>query len=231
MENTIRCPTWSAMHDVAVRVRHMAAHTEPFPAQKCAGAMGTQSAQLDRMARRVALAIVVAAGTFGCGGDTSGAKATDAATDAASGAPGTLPDGGSICPGTLPDGAQGIMLISSLFNLSPAFVCGEVFGYDGNGVANESAPCAGSVMVEIGTGVDTSAWWLFDAKTGDLEAVGGFPASDPNYIGCVAARPGFVFPTQCDNNGRFPGPGVSDLCPDAGADAATDSGPLDAGGE
>jgi len=80
-------------------------------------------------------------------------------------------------------------------------------------------------MVET-SGIDTSEWWLFDVKTGELEAIGGRPAylTDHYGTGCQAARRGFAFPLQCNNdNGWFAGSGpipqqADEAC--AAADAA-----------
>jgi hypothetical protein len=163
------------------------------------------------MRRRFVLAIVVAAGVFGCGGHLGSATSGDAAP--------TADDGGPICPGTLPDGAQGIMLISSLFDLSPLVACGDFPPF--TSVAQESASCAGSIQVSIRAGNESIEWWLFDAKTGDLEAVGETPAYTDDISGCVAARPGFVFPTQCIKPQFFSG-GMA-LCQDAGAQATADA--------
>ena len=186
------------------------------------------------MHRRSVLAIFLAAGAFGCGGHTTaatpgaattttdsegGTAATDDATqpalDATSSARGTLPEGGPICPGPITNN----MSISSLFDLPVDVVCGSSNGYQNRGT--ESMPCAGTIRVEISDGVDGNAWWIFDAKTGELEAVGGLNGPE-----CEGARPGFVYPSQCESdNGWYAG--WTELCTDASAvvlgDTSTDA--------
>jgi hypothetical protein len=198
------------------------------------------------MGRRVVLALLLAATGLACSGQTTGATPPDAAlttvdgegaTDATGGAPGTLPDGGPICPGPIPND----LVISSLFDLPVALLCGSDDGYPSDGT--ESMPCEGTIMVAVSSGVDCDNWWLFDAKTGDLEAV-GTPCDGMG--GCVGAAPGFAYPSQCENSDKDAGgwwstPGTS-LCAgyDAGAEAdagdaadalAADAGRSDASAE
>jgi hypothetical protein len=96
-------------------------------------------------------------------------------------------------------------------------LCGSTDGYP-NAPSESKQPCLGSILVTIAQGVDCGRWWLFNATTGDLEAVGGSCAgtTDP---GCTGALSGFSFPYQC-----FQDNGWSqwvELCPDASADAST----------
>jgi hypothetical protein len=170
------------------------------------------------MRRRFALALALLAGVLGCGGDGHVSRAE-----------GTLPDGGPICPGPITND----MGISSLFDLPLADVCGSTYGYANRG--HESKPCEGTIMVVIEDGVDTALWWLFDAETGDLDAVGAGGAGTDGP-GCEGARPGFLYPYQCDNDGAWtldtttPSTGAqlaaewTDLCTDASAVQATDAG-------
>jgi hypothetical protein len=177
------------------------------------------------MGRRVVLALLLAATELACTGQTVGATPdaapttvdSEGAPDATSGAPGTLPDGGPICPGPIANN----MGISSLFDLPVDVVCGSSNGYQNRGT--ESKSCAGTIRVGISDGVDCSDWWLFDAKTGDLEAVGS-PCAGSDGLGCEGARPGFVYPSQCENNNGWGAAGWTELCTDASAVQAPDAG-------
>ena len=166
------------------------------------------------------LAAVLVAVAFGCSGGTSNTTHTDAAPTTVDGEGAT--DGRVVCPGPITNDRG----ISSLFYLPLAIVCGSTYGYQNRGT--ESKPCEGTIMVSIQDGADTSLWWLFDAKTGDLDAVGG---GSPLGPGCDGARPGFVYPYQCANNvgwtldAAAPLDGEwTELCTDASTVHATDAG-------
>jgi hypothetical protein len=172
------------------------------------------------------LAVVLAVGASGCGGHTVDAIDADGgadghtshAIDADGGAAGTLPDAGPGCPvpGLFPNPDSSFIDVS-LFDLPLDKVCGLINGYPGAGI--ESQACAGTIEVEFSDGPDTNSWWLFDAKTGELEAIGGAPGDHQ----CEGARPGFVYPSQCENSaldagGWWSNPPGTPLC--TGYDAA-----------
>jgi hypothetical protein len=139
----------------------------------------------------------------GCGGRVSEADG-GAGPDSGPADGGAGPDGGLWCPGPLPDAG-----FSSLADLPIATLCGSTYGYPNE--PTEST-CQGWTLVSISQGVDTDGWWLFEAATGDLKAV-GFGGAGSTGPGCTGAVSGFSFPYQCFLNGW---PQEMDLpCPDA----------------
>jgi hypothetical protein len=175
-----------------------------------------------------ASAVIFASAGFACTQQTTGANPADAATTAAADSDGatkradaaaeTLPDGGAICPEPLPEDAS----VSSLSDLPLAIVCGSTFGFPNDGA--ESNPCQGTIKVTVSQGADCGLWWLFDAVTGELDAI-GHDCAGRSGTGCSAARPGFSYPHQCDDGNGWSG--WLDLCTDASAvvagDASTDA--------
>jgi hypothetical protein len=118
---------------------------------------------------------------------------------------------------------------------SAAMTCGEMGASDGGPTLDDLqvtaldctrgagvfrwAPCAGSVLVVIGVGVDCDSWTLYDGTTKAWQASGG----GCNGLGrCYASVPGFVFPSAC-----FDGtiqPVVTNLCTIDGGVGITEAG-------
>jgi hypothetical protein len=193
------------------------------------------------MGRRVVLAAVLAVGACGCDGHTA-----DAIDGEAGDAAGISPDFGGPFPGPPSGGGcpelalfpglslgpdSGLFLdpdsgsIPSLFNLQldAPELCGFV---NGEPATTESQPCAGTIEVFFADGPNSGVL-LFDAKTGELEAIG--QPYDPGQ--CFGVRPGFVFPTHCENadfdaGGWWPTPGTplctghAEACAPSGCDTS-----------
>lgn len=163
---------------------------------------------------------LVCASLAACGGGHGANQANGGADGTTGGSPdaasasdeggGSGPDGGPWCPGPLPDAG-----FSSLADLPIASLCRGSYV---NGLSESKRPCQGSIVVSISEGVDCGGWWLFDAKTGALEAVGGGCAGGTGP-GCTGAVAGLQFPYQCFLNGGWPE--SVELCSDAGADAGS----------
>ncbi len=112
------------------------------------------------------------------------------------------------CTQPLPDAG-----FTSLADLPLASLCAA--SYNGQ-VVEGTPPCQGSIAVFTTSGVDCGGFFLFDATTGALQAVGsgcdGFEA-----FSCTGGISGFVYPYQCFDYGGWPQ--RTNLCPDGGADA------------
>lgn len=70
----------------------------------------------------------------------------------------------------------------------------------GLGLLRWDTPCAGSIVVVQGVGVDCANYWLFDATTKVLQATAFGCVAGPR---CTGGTPGFKFPSSCFD-GNFP---------------------------
>ena len=125
------------------------------------------------------------------------------------------PDGSIICSGPLPDAG-----FFSLASLPVAQLCAQsgAGGY-GAGILVESMVCQGSIIVSSPTATDCGLFWLFDATTGALQAIGG---GCNGGLACSGAATGFDFPSQCWS-GWPSAAGGEELCPDGGAEAGPET--------
>lgn len=164
---------------------------------------------------------------FGClvvSCSSTSASRTDAGTpgpDAAGAvrdAPADVADAIIDCPGALPDAG-----FTSLDDLPVAQLCAEsgAGGYGAGVVEETTTPCDGSILVQSPMETDCGAFWLFDATTHALQAIGG--QCNGSY-GCSGAVPGFRFPSECFEPSWQWGSSGIELCPDAGPPGAVDGG-------
>jgi len=133
-------------------------------------------------------------------------------------------DAGITCTGSLPDAG-----FSSLADFPIAQICAqaeESFGYVS--MQEATVPCDGSILVRLEEGADSDSFWIFDASTGALLALGG--GADITEL-CTGSVPGFHYPNGCWQGAFAEGP---ELCPaardgggivEASADRASDTGP------
>ena len=124
-------------------------------------------------------------------------------------------DAGTTCSGPLGDAG-----FSSLAELPIAAICASSPQIMGDSLLEFS--CGSWTLVVQSTGSDCENFWLFDATTGALEALG----EGCEEVPCTGAAPGFQFPSECSLTGRLEGPSPPlNLCAltDAGADVETGS--------
>jgi hypothetical protein len=152
-----------------------------------------------------------------CGGPSESSPTSDAAAnssfDVVAAPSDAAPDVDAsliVCAGPLPYAG-----FSSLADLPVAQLCAQsadASDSPGGLVFESPTPCDGLIWVSSATGIDCSAFWLFDASTGALQAAGS--TCNAEFIGCSSV-PGFMFPNQCfPLHGTWPG-ALKSLCPDA----------------
>jgi hypothetical protein len=118
-------------------------------------------------------------------------------------------DAGTTCLGPLGDAG-----FSSLIELPVAALCASSAQVMGDEMLEWS--CGSWTLVVRGTGPDCGTFWLFDATTGALEALG---QGCEGFV-CTGAAPGFQFPSECAPGTVEGPPPPINLCAinDAGAD-------------
>lgn len=94
--------------------------------------------------------------------------------------------GAAACPGPLAADAG----LTSLDDLPIEALCAQSSGR----LIRWSTPCAGSIVVVDGSGVDCASYWLFDATTGALQATANGCNAAPR---CTGGVEGFRFPAAC----------------------------------
>jgi hypothetical protein len=125
-------------------------------------------------------------------------------------------DGTVTCSGPLGDAG-----FSSFADLPVAELCSQsAAGGYGAGIVEESPACQGSTFVWSPTETDCGLFWVFDATTGALQAVGG---GCNGGLGCSGAATGFDFPNQCLSDWATSLQGGKELCPDAGGDGGPEA--------
>jgi hypothetical protein len=87
--------------------------------------------------------------------------------------------------------------VTGLDDLPVAKLCAMPIGL---GLLRWDSPCAGSIVVVQGVGVDCANYWLFNATTKALQATAYGCVAGPR---CTGGAAGFEFPSSCFD-GNFP---------------------------